>query len=122
MGCLASSRAIPLKRDTKERIDFTYNQASFFVSGWAVLKGAPAGKNAFKLIASTQDPKRQIEFLRLVGNGPVNPAANDIMPPELVDLNPSSPQNLARMVKADNQWYATHSADVIKRFLDEVLA
>ncbi len=122
MGCLASSRAIPLKRDTKGRIDFTYNQASFFVSGWAVLKGAPTGRLAFELIASTQDPKRQIEFLRLVGNGPVNPAANDIMPAELVEMNPSSPQNLARMVKADNAWYATHSADVIKRFFDEVLA
>ncbi len=92
MGCLASSRAIPLKRETAGRIDYTYNQASAFVSGWAVLKGAPARKNAFDLIASTQDPRRQIEFLRLVGNGPVNPAANDIMPADLVDLNPSNPK------------------------------
>ena len=107
MGCLASSRAIPLKRDTNGRIDFTYNQASFFVSGWAVLKGAPAGKKAFELIASTQDPKRQIEFLRLIGNGPVNPAANEIMPSDLVKMNPSSPTNLAVMVKADDNWYAT---------------
>jgi putative spermidine/putrescine transport system substrate-binding protein len=122
MGCLASSRAIPLKRDTGGRIDFTYNQASFFVSGWAVLKGTPAGRRAFELIASTQDPRRQIEFLRLIGNGPVNPAANDIMPADLVEMNPSSPHNLAKMVKADNDWYATHSAETIKRFFDEVLA
>ena len=121
MGCLASSRALPLKRDTNGRIDFTYNQATFFVSGWAVLKGAPAGKKAFELIASTQDPKRQIEFLRLVGNGPVNPAANEIMPSDLVSLNPSSPANLAVMVKADDHWYATQSAPTIKRFFDEIL-
>jgi putative spermidine/putrescine transport system substrate-binding protein len=86
-----------------------------------VLKGTSVRKDAFELIASTQDPSRQIEFLRLVGNGPVNPAANEIMPAELADLNPSNPKNLAVMVKADNEWYAKQSAPTLKRFFDEVL-
>jgi putative spermidine/putrescine transport system substrate-binding protein len=121
MGFLASSRAIPLKRDTNGRIDYTYNQATFFVSGYVVLKGAPAGRRAFEFIASTQDPRRQIEFQRALGLGPINPAANAIMPPDLVEQNPSNPANLARMVMADNEWYATQSADVVRRFYDEVL-
>jgi putative spermidine/putrescine transport system substrate-binding protein len=122
MGCLASSRAIPLVRDTRGAVAFTYNQASFFVSGWAVLKGAPAGRRAFEFIASTQDPRRQIEFQRLLGLGPANPAANAIMPADLVEQNPSNPANLARMVRADNAWYAEHSSETLRRFLDEVIA
>jgi hypothetical protein len=51
----------------------------------------------------------------------VNPAANDLIPPDLQKVNPSNPQNLAVMVKADNGWYATQSAPTLKRFFDEVL-
>lgn len=122
MGCLTSSRATPLKRDTEGRIDFTYNEASFFVSGWAVLKGAPSGRKAFEFIASTQEPERQIAFQRALGNGPVNPAANEIMPEDLAAENPSSPENLALMVAANNEWYAENGASVLQRFYDEVLA
>ncbi|GAA4327855.1 ABC transporter substrate-binding protein [Pigmentiphaga soli] len=122
MGCLASSRAVPLKRDTKGEIDYTFNEGSFFVSGWAVLKGAPSGKKVFEFIASTQDPQRQVEFFKQMGCGPINPAANAMIPADLQETNPSNPKHLAVMVAADNDWYAKNSADALKRFFDEVLA
>lgn len=122
MGILASSRAAPLKRDTRGAVPYTFNQATFFVSGWAVLKGAPSGKKAMEFIAAASDPKMQVQFLRMMGNGPINPAANDLIPPDLAEMNPSHPKNLAVMLKANNEWYAEHSSAVLQRFYDEVVA
>lgn len=122
MACVAHSNAVELKAETKGDIDFTFNQGTLFVSGWAVLKGSPARKKNWEFIASTQDPARQVEMFKRLGWGPINPAANTLLPTELQAGNPSNPKNLAVMAKADNDWYAKNSADAVKRFLDEVVA
>jgi|HigsolmetaAR202D_1030399.scaffolds.fasta_scaffold09794_4 Spermidine/putrescine-binding periplasmic protein len=122
MGCLAHTRSVTLRRDTNGAIDFTFNQGIFWVSGWIVPKGNPAGKRVWKMIASTQDPAGQIELLKLMGNGPVNPAANALITPDLAAINPSSPENLKRMVVADMEWYAANSNTVLNQFIDNVLS
>ncbi|MGE0802824.1 MAG: extracellular solute-binding protein [Lautropia sp.] len=122
MACVAHSSAFELKNETRGEIDFTFDQGTLFVSGWAVLKGSPAGRKNWEFLASTQDPQRQVEMLRRLSWGPINPAANALIPPELQAVNPSNPKHLAVMAKADNAWYAQNSAEALKRFFDEVVA
>lgn len=122
MGCLAHTRAVLLKRDTAGSIDFTFNQGIFWVSNWIVPKGNPGGARVWKLIAASLEPNAQIELLRQMGNGPVNPAAIPLIPPELAAINPSSPENLKRMVVADSAWYAENGAGILNQFIDTVLS
>jgi putative spermidine/putrescine transport system substrate-binding protein len=121
MGILVTSRAVPLRRDTKNRIQLSYEQGIYYASAWSILKGNPAGKKAQEFIAATQDPAAQVEFLRLLGNGPINPAANALVTPELQEINPSAPEHLSKMIVGDNDWYAANEAKVLQRFFDEVI-
>ena len=122
MGCVAHTRAVLLRRDTAGAVDFTFNQGIFWVSNWIVPKGNPGGSRVWKLIAATLEPAAQVELLRQMGNGPVNPEALKLVPPELAAVNPSSPDNLGRMVVADSEWYARNGATTLNQFIDTVLS
>jgi putative spermidine/putrescine transport system substrate-binding protein len=76
MGLLWNTRAMLVQRDTQDRVRFTWNQGILQPSVWTVPKGNPSGKNAMRLIRAMQEPGPQVELLRLLGNGPVNPHAS----------------------------------------------
>jgi putative spermidine/putrescine transport system substrate-binding protein len=118
MGILWSTKAIVLRRESKRDIDFTYNQASLWVGAWIVPKGNPAGKNAMKLIASTTDPKSQVEIFDLLGMGPINPAASALLSKEVREDDPGSPENFAVQIEADYDWYADNSSKVLNQYVD----
>lgn len=122
MGCLSHTRSVLLKRDTNGVVDFTFNQGIFWVSNWIVPKGNPGGKRVWKLIDASLNPESQIEMLKQMGNGPVNPAAVAMIPPELASINPSSPENMKRMVITDPSWYAANAATALNQFIDTVLS
>ena len=75
MGSVWNTRAMVSKRESNGKIDFHFNEGSAWVGAWLVPKGNPAGKDAFKFIASSQDPAGQVVLFEALGNGPVNPAA-----------------------------------------------
>jgi len=118
MGQLWNTRAFLLHRDTQGRIVTVWNQGMFQTNAWTVPKGNPAGKDAMRLIASMHDPGQQVEMLRLIGFGPVNPAAAAAVPADLTAQNPSDPAHLAGQVRADVQWYAENQTKVVQRYLD----
>jgi putative spermidine/putrescine transport system substrate-binding protein len=118
MGQLWSTRAFLLHKDTNGRIVTVWNQGMFQTNAWTVPKGNPAGKDAMRLIASMQDLPGQVEMLRLIGFGPVNPAAAALVPAELRTQNPSDPQNLTDQVRADVQWYSENQTKVVQQYLD----
>jgi putative spermidine/putrescine transport system substrate-binding protein len=115
-----NTRAYVLFNDTKGRIVTVWNQGIFQTNAWAVPKGNPAGKDAMKLIASMQDPQQQVEILRLVGFGPVNPAAAALVPADLKKNNPSDPPNLAVQVPSNSPWYSEHQTKVLQQYLDVI--
>lgn len=118
MGHLWNTRAYVLHNDTKGRIVTVWNQGLFQTNAWAVPKGNPAGADAMRLIASMQDPEQQVEILRLVGFGPVNPAAAARVPAELKANNPSDPPNLNVQVRVDTKWYTENQTKVLQQYLD----
>ncbi|WP_157961767.1 ABC transporter substrate-binding protein [Acuticoccus kandeliae] len=120
MGNLFNTRASVVRRETDAAIEFTYNQGIVWPGAWIVMKNNPAGKDVFKLIASTQDPAQQIVLFELLGNGPINPAAAALVPDELKPLDPGSPENYAKQIPADGEWYADNSATVLNRYIEAI--
>jgi putative spermidine/putrescine transport system substrate-binding protein len=69
-------------------------------------------------IASCQDPARQLVLLKLLGNGPANPAASKMATGELAAMDPSSPANIGVQINRDEEWYAKHYDDAVGQWLD----
>lgn len=120
MANVWNTRASVLRRETNQRVDFHYNEACVWVAAWIVPKGNPAGKDAFKLIRFAQEPEPQVELFKLLGNGPVNPAAAPMVPADLKIIDPGSPENYRVQVPVNPQWYAENSAAVLQQYLEAV--
>ncbi|MCO5091312.1 ABC transporter substrate-binding protein [Bosea sp. (in: a-proteobacteria)] len=120
MGNMFHTRAYVTHRETKGRYTFTFNQGSVWPGASLVLKGNPAGKEAFKFIASMQDPKAQVIWFQLLGNGPINPAADALVPEDMKRFNPGAAENYAMQVPADAEWYAENSAKALNRYIEAV--
>ncbi|MBT56787.1 MAG: polyamine ABC transporter substrate-binding protein [Mameliella sp.] len=120
MGNMFNTRASVVRRETDAEIEFTYNQGIVWPGAWIVMKGNPAGSAVFDLIASMQDPAAQVVLFELLGNGPVNPEAAPMVPDELKPLDPGSPENYAKQISADSEWYAENSAEVLNRYIETI--
>jgi len=120
MGGLWNTRASVAREESKGKVDFTFNEGNAWVGAWLVPKGNPAGKDVFKFIASSQDPAGQVELFKMLGNGPVNPAAAAMVPADLKVIDPGSPENYAKQVPADAEWYAANSATVLNQYLEAI--
>lgn len=120
MGNLWHTRALYLQKEVGENIQFSFNQGVLFAGAWIVPKGNPAGTAVWRFIASTQDPASQVMLLKQGGNGPINPNASALVPAELKAVDCGSPQNLAKQVAVDAEWYAANYAKVLARYLDVI--
>ncbi|WP_272007516.1 extracellular solute-binding protein [Roseovarius sp. ZX-A-9] len=118
MGNLWHTRALLLREETENRVQFHFNQGILFAGAWIVPKGNPAGAKAWDFVASTQDPESQVELFKALGNGPVNPAAGEMVPEDLRADDPGNPENYAKQVAVDAAWYADNYADVLNRYTD----
>ncbi|AEE67227.1 extracellular substrate-binding protein [Bordetella pertussis] len=117
MGLVWHTRATVMRREPGSTIDFTWNQGILIPAGWLVPKGNPAGRKVFDFIASTQSPESQIELLRLMGNGPANPAANALVPPELRQDNPTDEENFRQQVVANYTWHGDNQDRIYNEYV-----
>lgn len=117
MGNIWHTRAKLLVQENPDYA-ITWNQNTLLISAWSVPRGNPAGKKVFEFINAAIDPEPQITLLRLMGNGPTNPAAEAMMTDEDRVFNPTSPANTQGQILVDPSWYAEHEAEVQNQFLD----
>jgi len=118
MGLLWHTRANVLKTETKGRIDYSFRGGLLQPGLWVVPKGNPAGAEAFRAIASMQQPDGQIKLLAAMGNGPSNPAAQSLVPSELRTTNPADPANVAVQAKINADWYIANHSKTYQAYLD----
>jgi putative spermidine/putrescine transport system substrate-binding protein len=118
MGSLWNTRINAVSKDTNERVTWTWNEGILCDGCWVVPKGNPAGKGVYKFIASTQIPERQIALFKAFGNGPANPEALPLVPPELKRYDPGSNAEVQLAIGA--AWYGEHQDQVNNDFLDLV--
>jgi len=129
MAQLWHSRSATLYKESKGKFRWTWNQGLMNVDVWSVPKHNPAGREtAMRLIAFTQDPHRQVELLRILGNGPVNPQAASLVPEDLKIYDPTQPEHRAVQAVLDPNWWnepsgkggLTNDALLRERWLDAV--
>jgi putative spermidine/putrescine transport system substrate-binding protein len=106
MAQLWHSRSATLFKESKGKYQWTWNQGLMNVDVWSVPKDNPAGvEAAMKLIAFTQDPQRQVDLLRILGNGPVNPAAAAMVPDDIKMFDPTQPEHRAVQAVLNPDWW-----------------
>lgn len=117
-GCLWSSRANVLRKETNGAIGWKFDGAILAPAVWAVPKGNPAGKEtAMRLIAALQDPEGQAAWYKAYGAYPANPAAANLVPQDLRALDGSQPDHVAVQVPFNVEWYGKHTAEVQEKYL-----
>ena len=117
MGNIWHTRANLLHKENQD-FDWTWNQNMLFASAWSVPRGNPAGKKVFEFINSSLDPEGQITLLRLMGNGPTNPAAAALMTDADKAVDPTTPANTKGQVVVSPAYYSAQESDVQNKFLD----
>ena len=118
-----STRAKLIEQDSGGDVTFTYNQGLIAPGAMAVIKNNPGGKdNAMKFIASAQDPAKQLVMFKMLGQGPANPAADALLPPEEARFNPVSPENFAVQVPLDMAWYEENYGPALDEYLKIISA
>jgi putative spermidine/putrescine transport system substrate-binding protein len=106
MAQLWHSRSATLYKESKGKYLWTWNQGLMNVDVWSVPKNNPAGTEAaMRLIAFTQDPQRQVDLLRILGNGPVNPAAAAMVPDDIKMFDPTQPEHRAVQAVLNPAWW-----------------
>ncbi|MGL4290921.1 MAG: ABC transporter substrate-binding protein [Phreatobacter sp.] len=118
MGLLWHTRANVLKGETNNRIAYTFKDGLLQPGLWVVPKGNPAGAEAFRAIASMQQPEGQVKLLAAMGNGPSNPAAQALVPEAQRSMNPADPANAAVQAKVNAAWYIENHSKTYQAFLD----
>jgi len=120
MGILWSTRANMLKKETSNRVTYTFKDGILTPGLWVVPKGNPAGKEAFRAIASMQRAKEQVYVLEQMGNGPSNPAAAPLVPEALRADNPTDPANTAVQVNINAEWYFKNYSQTLPQFIARI--
>lgn len=118
MGLLWHTRANVLKAETKGRIAYSFKDGLLQPGLWVVPKGNPAGAEAFRAIASMQQPEGQVKLLAAMGNGPANPAAQSLVSADLRQTNPADPVNVAVQAKINAAWYIENHSRTFQTYLD----
>lgn len=120
MACMWHSRAAKLGAETNGAIAWTFEQGLLCPGMWVVPKKNPGGNSAFDLLASMQQPRRQLELCRLRGLGPSNPAATAAMPESLRPVDPTQPQNMAQQAIISSTWWAENYDKARLKFQDQL--
>lgn len=110
MGNIWHTRANLLNQDMDGAVTWTWNEGIATAGMWNIPNDNPAGTEAaMAFVASAQDPQQQVELFKLMGNGPANPAASDLVPEDRRWANPGQPENWGLQVKQDAGWYQAPS-------------
>lgn len=123
MALVWSTRAQLIEQDSGGRIKFIWDQGLISPGALAVLKGNPGGKDAaMKFIASTQDPEKQLVMFDLLGQGPANPATDALIPEDKKRINPVDPENMAKQIPLDMEWYAENYGPALDEYTKVISA
>ncbi len=119
MGNIWNGRANILRIESKGAIDWIWEGGVIAPAIWLVPKGNPAGKQkAMEFIAQSLEPAGQVELFKLIGMGPSNPEAAPMIPADLRPYDPSQPDNLAKQILINEEWYGQNLVEAESKYLD----
>jgi len=123
MGNIFSTRSFLLKDQMEPgTFEMTYDGGVLQPGMWVVPNNNPAGtETAMRFIATAQDPQLQADWFEAIGNGPINPAAADLIPEDLAEWNPNTPENVARQVIYSDEWYGRNQISAEELYIDALI-
>lgn len=86
------------------------------VLNWAIMKGSPNVRAAAQFLYFAGTPAIEARLVGQFGEGGLAKGANDGLPPELVQLSPTAPANLAAAVRVDAGFWHENLAKLRQRF------
>lgn len=86
-------------------VGLEWNEGFLLLDYFVMPKGGPNPQNAQAFMAFLGRADRQAAFASLMPYGPTNSAAYEHLDAELARTLPSHPENLARQVVIDTEWY-----------------
>ncbi len=94
------------------KVAYTFNQALLDYDCYGIAKGAPNKDLAMKFLAEISKPQYQAEFTKYITYGPTNKKAYEIgaIEPAYAKTLPSFPDNAAKQLPIDLDWYIKHEA------------
>ncbi|MCY3830980.1 MAG: ABC transporter substrate-binding protein [Rhodospirillaceae bacterium] len=122
MGNLWHNRSNLLRRDTKDRIQWTWTDGIVASGVWSVVKNNPGGKDAaMKFIDfAIGDVDGQIALFKVMSSGPANPKATAMVPADMRAYDPSQPENYNKQVKFDAEWWGKNEIEAFERYRDVI--
>ena len=94
------------------KVAYTFNQGLLDYDCYAIAKGAPNKDRAMKFLAEIVKPQYQAEFTKYITYGPTNKKAYELgtIAPDYAKRLPSHPDNAARQLVDDLDWYIKNEA------------
>ncbi len=118
MGIVWSTRAKLIEEESDGRIKYIWDQGLLSPGAMAVLENNPGGReNAMKFLASMQDPEKQLVMFKMLGQGPANPAADELIPEDQRRHNCVAAANVAKQIPLDMEWYAENYSSALDKYL-----
>jgi putative spermidine/putrescine transport system substrate-binding protein len=93
-------------------VAWDWNDQVIVLDYWTVLKGTKKKDAAMKFIAFASDPKRQAAFAEWTYYGPANKKAIALIKKEKAMQMPTHPENFAKGLVTNAEWYAEHEENV----------
>jgi putative spermidine/putrescine transport system substrate-binding protein len=93
-------------------VSWEWNDQVIVLDYWTILKGSKNKDAAMKFIAFASDPKRQAAFAEWTNYGPANKKAYEHIKKEKAVLMPTFPENFAKGLVVNADWYAEHEKAV----------
>ena len=123
MGIVWSTRAKLIEEESDGRIKYFWDEGLLSPGAMAVLENNPGGRdNAMNFLASMQDPAKQLVMFEMLGQGPANPAADDLIPDDQKRHNCVAPENMAKQIPLDMEWYAENYSAALDTYLAMISA
>ena len=86
------------------------------VQSWAIVKGSPNLRQAIQFLYFAGTPAIEGRLLDVAGASGLAKNANDLLPPDLVAVSPTSPANLAAAIRFDGGFWRDNLAKLGQRF------
>lgn len=100
----------------ESNLQVVWNGGIYDFDAWAIPKGAKDQQAARDFIAFTVKPEQQKVYAETIAYGPANKKAIDLVAPEMLQVIPTTPANIANQVPIDVTFWADYGEQLEQRF------
>lgn len=116
MTSAPSDRIAVAARSGPRNFGMQWNASLGDVKTWAIVKGSPNLRQAIQFLYFAGTPAVEARLLDVAGANGLAKSANDLLPPDMAAISPTSPANLAAAIRFDSGFWRDNLAKLGPRF------